>query len=862
MTQAQEGNQSIRISGNYQGQSLESILLEWQNQHQIHFTFRSEDVRLFQVDHRFNETDLPSALSELLAGKGLAYKEVMQGQILINPLPGLRGMVKDEESHRGLAYSNVRIRDSQLGTVALEQGFFFLPGEELDDQATVLITQLGYEPLSIKVADLRTRSPRDLWMKAKKIGVAPVVISDYLTQGVGYAREAIDLTPKEVPTLPGLVEPDIFGLVGLLPGVSNPYETTVGLHVRGGTPDQTLVRYNGIPMYQTGHFFDMISGVNPYAVESAQLYRGAYPSSQPGRASGVLEISQGDEIPLQPEWGTSLNLTSIAGNASLPLKDGKGAVFLSARRALTDILPSLPYRRLYDRVFQNTRIEWQRDQEEEDPANVLLTDDLYRFSDFSLKFLLRPHPQHTWTISAMRNAGLFRIGVEEINTSLGLHDEFRSTSTGLGVDWKFIHSDNYQLRTSLIYADARTLYTYQFQVLDTEFNLESLSTENEVRDWTLEHEHRWSFHPKHQLSWGLHVSHRKVPYELDARYFGEQAIDESSPTALTPSLFVEHLWRPHPKWEFQSGLRYSRHSLWGNGFIDPRLTILRQMGEQISLRASMGVFRQYLVQLLNFGFDELNVGTPIWALVDEEDNVPVLQSSELSVGMTFEREGWIVDVESYLKNMWGLSTLSTSFQDNLDLEWDDGEARVRGLDLLIKRQWPSHRVWVAYTLSQVQYGELESLSPEPFPAPHDQRHNLKAVYLFQQTAWEMALGWNYHSGRPFTPALGTLPTFEADWDEDLLIVGPRKGEINSMRLPSYHRLDLSVAYNLPFQRWERGSGLIRLSLLNVLDRENLLSINHYNAYFDRSELEPDSNFETVEKLLLGFTPNLLFRLEW
>ncbi|MEM9987325.1 MAG: TonB-dependent receptor, partial [Bacteroidota bacterium] len=457
------------------------------------------------------------------------------------------------------------------------------------------------------------------------------------------------------------------------------------------------------------------------------------------------------------------------------------------------------------------------EQEEDDPSNLMITDDTYRFSDFSLKFLLQPSSKHTWTLSAMRNGGLFRIGVEELGDARGLEDEFRSTHTGLGVNWQYVDSDRYQVETSLSYADARTCYRYQFQDLNADFSLESLGTENEVRDWTLEQLHRWKLSPRHQLGWGAHLAYRAVAYSLDARYFGEQAVDESFSRAFTPSLFVQHLWRPRPQWELQTGLRYSRHSLWERGFLDPRLTVRRQVGKYLSLRASLGVFRQYVVQLINLSFDELNIGTPIWALVDEDDRVPVLRSVEVSLGATFERKGWLVDLEAYHKDMSGLSTLSTSFQENLDLAWDAGDAQVQGLDLLVKRRWPLHQMWVAYTLSQVLY-QMEGLHPDPFPAPHDQRHNLKAVYLFQKGDWEMAMGWNYSSGRPFTPALGTLPAFEPEWGEDLLALGPLKGNINSARLPAYHRLDLSVGYAFSFKRWARGSGLIRISLLNLLDR--------------------------------------------
>lgn len=53
------------------------------------------------------------------------------------------------------------------------------------------------------------------------------------------------LTPSQIETLPSLGEKDIFRAFQLLPGISGSNETSSGLYVRGGTPDQNLILYDG-----------------------------------------------------------------------------------------------------------------------------------------------------------------------------------------------------------------------------------------------------------------------------------------------------------------------------------------------------------------------------------------------------------------------------------------------------------------------------------------------------------------------------------------------------------------------------------------------------------------------------------------
>lgn len=80
----------------------------------------------------------------------------------------------------------------------------------------------------------------------------------------------------------------------LMPGVSASQESSSGLYVRGGTPDQNLVLYDGFTVYHVDHLYGYFSAFNSNVVKDIQLYKGGFESRFGGRLSSVTEITGKD----------------------------------------------------------------------------------------------------------------------------------------------------------------------------------------------------------------------------------------------------------------------------------------------------------------------------------------------------------------------------------------------------------------------------------------------------------------------------------------------------------------------------------------------------------------------------------------
>ena len=150
----------------------------------------------------------------------------------------------------------------------------------------------------------------------------------------------VTLEPEQVTALPSLGASDLFRALQLLPGVSS-NETSSGLFVRGGTPDQNLVDYDGFTVYSVDHLFGYFSAFNMDAIDSVDLSKGAYDARFGGRLASLTEIrAKSQPQAIQGIVGGSL--LSVDGVFQLPV-GSKASLLVAHRRSFQSPL--------YDRIL-------------------------------------------------------------------------------------------------------------------------------------------------------------------------------------------------------------------------------------------------------------------------------------------------------------------------------------------------------------------------------------------------------------------------------------------------------------------------------------------------------------------------------
>jgi hypothetical protein len=147
-----------------------------------------------------------------------------------------------------------------------------------------------------------------------------------------------------------------------------------------------------------------------------------------------------------------------------------------------------------------------------------------------------------------------------------------------------------------------------------------------------------------------------------------------------------------------------------------------------------------------------------------------------------------------------------------------GEARSKGLELLIRKNTGRLNGWVSYTWSGTERTVPEINNGDPYPAPYDKPHDLAIVlnYEISRRIW-VSGNWVYSTGLPVT-----FPTGRFEYMGN---IAPVYSSRNAYRMPDYHRLDLSISLagrEKPGRKWGWD---YNLSLYNVYARKNAWAIN-------------------------------------
>lgn len=111
----------------------------------------------------------------------------------------------------------------------------------------------------------------------------------------------------------------------------------------------------------------------------------------------------------------------------------------------------------------------------------------------------------------------------------------------------------------------------------------------------------------------------------------------------------------------------------------------------------------------------------------------------------------------------------------------------------------------------------------------DQTHvtTLTGSYKLTPT-WEIGAKWQYSTGNPYTPVIDAA--LERHPTTGLPTYRPVYGDVNSERVPPFHRLDIRINKSFTFDQWEMG---VYLELLNAYNRKNVLTVDYNYDYTEQ-----------------------------
>ncbi len=404
------------------------------------------------------------------------------------------------------------------------------------------------------------------------------------------------------------------------------------------------------------------------------------------------------------------------------------------------------------------------------------------------------------------------------------------------------------------------------------------------RKFSLSHSWLLALPGGHQVEAGMSVNHllteMNVGITVDAR---NQQLRQSNPRLsalpsfatdsrrLGASAHVQDLWHISDRWTLQPGVRLEYFGLINSVCVSPRLASTLLLDATASVHAAVGVYRQ------SPGYEkQFTPGHEIYLTRTVYDLSPAHAS-----GLRAERavhgvlgfecrplDGISLAVEGYIKRLddlivpfvavgtryvvdpipggdprsaAGWSAPRAEPADSItSIPVNAGSGEAAGLEIVISslRRGPDDDV--SWTLSYAWARSQRTWNGHTQAYDYDRRHSINAdITLDLGAGWEVAVHWTYGTGFPDNPPVGirprvwlktdsvtntTTPTLDVDF-KGVVFDQDRGGmdNLNSARLPDYHRLDVRITAH---PRWFGWNWSVYLEVMNLYNRANVAICNY------------------------------------
>ena len=598
----------------------------------------------------------------------------------------------------------------------------------------------------------------------------------------------VTLDAADIRDAPAVLEADVIRTVQLLPGTVARNDYTTGFNVRGGESDQNLILLDGVPIFNPTHLGGLFSTFDAAAVDRVDFMTGAFPAGYGGRLSSVMDVTLRRGSSERTTVRGQLSLLSAKLLVDGPVGETDATYLIGGRRTYADAVvgavskATLPYyfadavakvtvpvgdARISAMAYWGTDVldwPWLEDEPGRDGVDL----------------------EFNW------GNQLFGVTVEKPfgDRILSLHVSRSAFAAGLGLEPDLFRLDN------------------------------------TVRLWS----GRWSLalspDATHDVRIGGGVEDYAIAYDIRSNSLNVDFFSRTYQPRIWFA-FVDDQWHPLTWLLVRPGVRFERVE--GRGFTSfaPRVSMKVFVDDDLALVGSAGRYYQSIHSLLDH---DIPVALfDVWVGADEF--LPVARSDHLVFG--FEKwfgASYSISLEGYRK--WFRNLVIRNLEQDFKLAGDefltaDGDAW--GADLMVRKYGAKLHGWLAYSFSKTS----RVAAGEEFTPAHDRRHTLDIVLRADGPLGStMGVRWGFGSPLPYTDFVGEwrhreynaiIHAFE-DFENEPIPATRR----NRARYPSYHRLDVSL-------RWEvnKWGGILRpyFQVANIYNRRNVFVYTYH--YDDR-----------------------------
>jgi len=811
---------------------LHPLLITLEERFEVSFTFADETVKDVLLVPPADTLNIDAVLNYLRNNTSLIFQQLDDRFITISKSTAetinICGYLADINDNGIIAGATVQV-DNRF-VVSDNEGYFTM--QKVPATSIIYIRYLGYESLSMVTKDAnQSEHCKTLLVTPYLRRLEEVMVRNYITTGIDkQVNGSFVVNIDELGILPGLIEPDVLQTIQALPGIQSINETVSDINVRGGTNDQNLVLWDGIRMYQTGHFFGLISAFNPYMNKEVTLVKNGTSAALDEGVSSIIDIRSNNKISKTFSGEAGINMINADALLMVPITK-KLTLQLSARRAITDIVASPTFDKYFARAFGNTDVTNSFSSGSDTTFN---SNENFYFYDIGANLLYDISAKDKLQLNFLNlfNQLDYQENIVSSSATESKTSSLKQKSIASGLYYQRLW--NKKLTTSArLSLSSYTLGAVNFDVS----NNQRVIQENEVLDTGLKLDALWRFNNNWDLLSGYQLQEIGIANLEDInnpefRRFIKEVI-------RTHSIFSEINYSSKSKrTNVRLGIRANYYTKFNRAIIEPRLTFNQELFKYFSLEI-LGEFKsQTATQVIDLQNDFLGVEKRRWVLANEND-IPIVQSQQVSAGLHFNKHGLLISLEGFYKHVAGITSSSQGFQNQFQYVRTIGNYKVTGLEFLVNKQFNNLSTWVGYSYTNNKY-EFAVFDPNIFSNNLDITHTATAGVSVQLDHLELSGGVNWRTGKPYTLPSGVV-------SNELVYQLP-----NSANLPDYLRVDFSAWYN--FRLSEGVKAQVGGSIWNLTNNQNVIDIYY--------QLDENDEIQEVQRFALAITPNLMFRVSF
>jgi hypothetical protein len=777
----------------------------------------------------------------------------------------LSGIIRDRSTGEALPFAAVQVRGTTIGTSTNTDGYFTLL-KVPTDTSTLLVQYVGYQKTPVFLSPRVPKKNLEIEIRPQSQALKEVRISAHKDDVVFVKKEevgTIKLTPLKIEQLPSIGEKDMMRSFQLMPGISASNESSSGLYVRGGTPDQNLVLYDGFTVYHVDHLYGFFSAFNSNALKDIQLYKGGFESRFGGRISSVTEITSKEGNQKRVNAGVDIGMLSTNVFVEIPV--GKRFTsFMAFRKSYQGAIYNMIFKK-----FNKTRTQDAPDVGIGPGRRYSQSDDVTSyFYDLNGKFTYKPSDKDIISLSVFNGtdkldnsfaSDIPSFGQFNANFSMNSVDLTSYGNIGTSLKWSRKWSSKLYGNTIISYSNyynKRNRSSERTLINPNDVTTTSMSgvfENNDLKDYSFKSDYQFELTGNSQLQFGAFATLYDIKYSY-AQSDTVTILDRNSKALLSGGYIQTRTKLFNDRLQIIPGLRVDYFETTRKVYLEPRAAISFNLTDNLVLKGSTGKFYQFANRVTRE--DIMSGSKEFWILADG-NSVPVSSAIHYIAGISYESPGYTFSAEAYYKRIHNLTEYSLRINASpMGVDYNEnffnGYGFARGIELLVQKNSGALNGWISYTLGEArnhfdQYGEGY------FPANQDVTHEFKIVGLYKFRRWDFSATWIYATGRPYTAPSGAYTMTLLDGTtQDFFTVTTK----NSIRLPDYHRFDISANYKLLMGKKEdikrRELGTVSFSIFNVY--------NHKNIWYKQFAIESGEIIETNIRYL-GFTPNITLSLK-